>query len=145
MINERNCPICHATSSQNCEHLALAVEGREFVQRCVEKCQGQAQWQLICRQQRDLHQVAGAPEHEDYMWLETAFCERFLKHLVWYGGMDYEWRSGRRAEHGGFWVLLWSKEPQRLWWELRDELERKIVAFVPPEPAVPWLLWLTPR
>jgi hypothetical protein len=37
--------------------------------------------------------------------------------------MEYEWRSGPKAGQGGFWVLLWSKDPQRLWWELRDEFE----------------------
>ena len=79
------------------------------------------------------------------MWLETAFCDRFLKQLAWFGGMDYEWRSGPKIEQGGFWVLVWSKDPQRLWWELRDELERKALVFVPPPVGAPWLLWLTPQ
>ena len=57
------------------------------------------------------------------MWLETAFCNEFLKNLRWFNGIDYEWRTVNRAERGGFWVLLWSKEARRLWWELRDEIE----------------------
>jgi len=75
------------------------------------------------------------------MWLETAFCERFLKRLTWFGGMDYEWRTSRRAEKGEFWVLLWSKEPRRLWWELRDEFERQLAVPMLPrylEPDAPW-------
>ncbi len=81
----------------------------------------------------------------DFTWLETAFCDEFLKDLAWFGGMDHEWRSGPKPEQGGFWVLLWSKEPQRLWWELRDELERR--AFTPPvqQDSPSWLIWLTPR
>ena len=66
-----------------------------------------------------------SPEREDYTWLETAFCEEFLKPLAWFGGMEYEWRSGANPAQAGFWVLLWSKDPRRLWWELRDELERQ--------------------
>jgi hypothetical protein len=78
------------------------------------------------------------------MWLETAFSNQFLKRLIWFGFMDYEWRTGPRAGQGGFWVLLWSKEPRRLWWELRDEFERQgnRVALDPkPAPSTlgPWL------
>ena len=66
-----------------------------------------------------------SPEREDYTWLETAFCEEFLKPLTWSGGMEHEWRSGAKPGQAGFWVLLWSKDPRRLWWELWDELERQ--------------------
>ncbi len=58
------------------------------------------------------------------MWLETAFCQKFLRRLLWFGGLEHEWRTGPRLNQGGFWVLLWSKDPTRLWWELRDEFER---------------------
>lgn len=145
MINQRHCPFCKANAADACRHLALAVEGRDFVDRCIQHAQAQGVWRMICQQQRELHRMAGAPEQEDFMWLETAFCDRFLRRLSWFGGMDYEWRTGPRLEQGGFWVLLWSKDPQHLWWELRDELERRSVAFIPPpEPASPWL-WLMPR
>jgi hypothetical protein len=145
MINQRHCPFCRTAAALSCRHLALAVEGREFVNRCVELCQGQAAWQRLCQQQRERNRISGAPEQEDFMWLETAFCDRFLKQLAWFGGMDYEWRSVPKIEQGGFWVLVWSKDPQRLWWELRDELERKALAFVPPPVGAPWLIWLTPQ
>lgn len=144
MINQRHCPFCKAPASSQCEHLGLAVEGRDFVRRCIELCQGQSLWQTICRQHRAGN---GFPEQQDFAWLETAFCDRFLKHLRWFGGMDYEWRTGPGLEQGGFWVLLWSKDPRRLWWELRDELERcsiDIAIVARPEPS-PWLLWMTPR
>jgi hypothetical protein len=110
-----------------CAHLALAIEGRGFVRRCVELCQGEKQWRAVCAWRRKQRLVSGewAPEQEDFIWLETAFCEEFLKHLRWFGSMDYEWRSGPRLRQGGFCVLLWSKDPQRLWWELRDEFERQ--------------------
>ena len=77
-----------------------------------------------------------SPEREDFTWLETAFCDEFLKQLSWFGGMDHEWRSGPKAGQGGFWVLLWSKDPQRLWWELRDEFERQCALdfLSPPVP-----------
>jgi hypothetical protein len=39
--------------------------------------------------------------------------------------MEYEWRSGPKPKQTGFWVLLWSKDPRQLWWELRDEFERQ--------------------
>ena len=78
------------------------------------------------------------PEHEDFTWLETAFCDKFLKRLAWFGELDYEWRSGPKPEQGGFWVLLWSKDPRRLWWELRDEIERQ--AGLPLIPARPRLM-----
>lgn len=128
-----------------CAHLALAAEGRDFVARCVGLAQAQAQWGTLCHQHREMRRKAGAPEQEDFMWLETAFCERFLKHLTWFGGMEYEWRSGPRPEQGGFWVLVWSKDSQRLWWELRDHIERNSAPVILPETKAPWLIWLTPR
>ena len=110
-----------------CEHLALAAEGRDFVRRCVELCQGERQWQTLCetRHREGLASGEWSPEREDYTWLETAFCEEFLKPLTWFGGMEYEWRAGANPAQAGFWVLLWSKFPRRLWWELRDGLERQ--------------------
>lgn len=149
MINQRHCPFCKAAAHLNCSHLALAVEARDFVRRCVESSGGQGFWQTLSNRRRQ-HQLMNpgiAPESEDYTWLETAFCEKFLKHLHWFGGMDYEWRTGPKLEQGGFWVLLWSKEPRQLWWELRDELERRssFTPFLPPQESSPWLLWLTPR
>ena len=127
MMNQKHCPFCKAPAISGCAHLAVAVEGRGFVGRCVELCQGQKHWRAVCEQRRSRGRLTGewSPEQEDFTWLETAFCEEFLKRLRWFGGMDYEWRSGPRLQQGGFWVLLWSKDPQRLWWELRDELERQ--------------------
>ncbi len=132
-----------------CLHLALAAEGRDFVRRCIEMSQAQPFWQALCQQRRDEQILAGhsPPEQEDFTWLETAFCDRFLKHLRWFGGMDYEWRTGPRPDQGGFWVLLWSRDPRRLWWELRDDLERSVTlrSFMPAQEPSPWLIWLTPR
>jgi hypothetical protein len=149
MINQRHCPFCKAPAADACSHLALAAEGRDFVQRCVELCHGQSLWETLRRQRRDQQRLAEhwSSEQEDYTWLETAFCDHFLKHLKWFGGMDYEWRTGPKLEQGGFCVLLWSKDPRRLWWELRDELERRttIAAFIPPAETAPWLIWLRPR
>jgi hypothetical protein len=111
-----------------CEHLAVAAQGRDFVRRCVEACHGDKEWRVL-RDWRHRQGVASgewSPEREDYTWLETAFCDEFLKRLRWFGGMEYEWRSGPKAVQSGFWVLLWSKDPQRLWWELRDEFERQV-------------------
>jgi hypothetical protein len=127
MINQQLCPFCRTPAMTGCEHLAVAAEGRDFVRRCVELCHGQKQWDLL-RQSRHQHGVASgewSPEREDYTWLETAFCDEFLKRLRWFGGMEYEWRSGPKGSQTGFWVLLWSKDPQRLWWELLDEFERQ--------------------
>ena len=143
MMNQKHCPFCRTAAARACAHLALAVEGRDFVRRCVERCQGQEPWRSLCEQRRRLQRRNGdwSPEQEDFMWLETAFCERFLKRLTWFGGMDYEWRTSRRAEKGEFWVLLWSKEPRRLWWELRDEFERQLAVPMLPrylEPDAPW-------
>jgi hypothetical protein len=127
MINQQLCPFCRTPAMTGCEHLAVAAEGRDFVRRCVELCQGEKQWRLLC-ESRHRHGLASgewSPEREDYTWLETAFCHEFLKRLRWFGGMEYEWRSGPKGSQTGFWVLLWSKDPQRLWWELLDEFERQ--------------------
>jgi hypothetical protein len=134
MIDAKYCPFCQTPATTGCSHLALAAEGRDFVRRCVELCEGQIQWQALCQQNRTLRRQRGdwSPDKEDFMWLETAFYEKFLRHQLWFGGMDYEWRSGPRLDQGGFWVLLWSKDPARLWWELRDEFERQT--------EKPWLL-----
>jgi hypothetical protein len=135
MISQRQCPFCQAPSSHGCAHLALAAEGRDFVRRCVELCHGQRQWQALCQQCAGQSSGGGdgSPELDDFTWLETAFCERFLKRLSWFGGMEHEWRAGPKRGQGGFWILLWSGEPERLWWQLRDEFERQTHAA--PRPA----------
>jgi len=146
MINQRHCPFCKTPAADACEHLALAVEGRDFVRRCIELCDGQESWRVLCQQRREKNQVGGwPPSHEDFTWLETAFCEEFLSHLSWFGGMDHEWRSGPRPEQGGFWVLLWSKSPRRLWWELLEQLQRECDSPQASPEAPPWLIWLSPR
>jgi hypothetical protein len=127
MIDQKQCPFCKTPASAGCAHLAVAAEGRDFVRRCVELCQGERQWRGLCecRRRRRLATGEWSPEREDYTWLETAFCDEFLKRLTWFGSMEYEWRSGPRPNQTGFWVLLWSKDPRQLWWELRDEFERQ--------------------
>ena len=127
MINEQHCPFCNTPALAGCEHLALAAEGRDFVRRCVELCQGEKHWRALGERRRSQRLVTGewSPEREDYTWLETAFCDEFLKGLTWFGGMEYEWRAGPKPKQTGFWVLLWSKDPRQLWWELRDEFERQ--------------------
>src|SRR5215472_9603359 len=142
MINQRHCPFCRTPAARECSHLALAVEGRDFVKRCIDLCHGEIPWRLVC-QQRQLN--GWSVQQEDFTWLETAFCEEFLKHLHWYGGMDYEWRTGPKPGQGGFWVLLWSKDPQRLWWELREDLERRTAQASLVQEPPPWLIFLNPQ
>ena len=127
MIDQKHCPYCRTPAATGCKHLAVAAEGRDFVRHCVELCQGEKQWRDLGEQRRRQRVLTGewSPEREDYTWLETAFCEQFLRQLTWFGGMEYELRSGPKPNQTGFWVLLWSKDPRQLWWELRDEFERQ--------------------
>jgi len=127
MISQKHCPFCGTPAASECQHLAVAAEGRDFVRRCVELCQGEKQWRALGERRRRQRQLTGewSPEREDYTWLETAFCEEFLKRLNWFGGMEYEWRSGPKPGQAGFCVLVWSRAPRQLWWELRDEFERQ--------------------
>jgi len=143
MSGQRHCPFCKAPSSGRCSHLALAVEARDLVRRCVEFSHGESQWRTVCEQRRVRLQRSGewSPECEDFTWLETAFCDEFLKGLRWFGGMEYEWRTGPKPEQGGFWVLLWSKEPQHLWWELLDKFERQRDNVAIGQHGQPPLFW----
>jgi hypothetical protein len=127
MINQKHCPFCKTPAKHTCSHLALGVEARDFVRRCVELSQGQKPWVTLCNQRRELLRRTGdwSPEKEDFTWLETAFRDEFLRPLTWFGGMDHEWRTSPKTTQSGFWVILWSKDPQRLWWELRDQFERQ--------------------
>jgi len=133
MIGESHCPFCKTPAVKGCAHLALATEARDFVRRCVESCQGYLRWQSLCGARHAHARQTGewSPEKEDFTWLETAFCKEFLQPLRWFGAMDYEWRTGPKRKQGGFWVLLWSKNPQRLWWELLDEFERQCASNMP--------------
>jgi hypothetical protein len=128
MIGQRFCPFCRVPAVESCGHLAVAFEARDFVRGCIHKCAAEKQWLTLCTLRLDQRRRAGqwSPEVEDFTWLESAFCEEFLKPLAWFGAMDYEWRTGPKPGQGGFWVLLWSKSPDKLWWELRDELEKQI-------------------
>ena len=136
MINQKYCPYCKTPAATGCKHLAVAAEGRDFVRRCVELCQGEKQWHGLGEQRRRQRVLTGewSPEREDYTWLETAFCEKFLRRLTWFGDLQYELRSGPKHNQVGFWVLLWSKDPRQLWWELRDEFERQ-AQETQPKPA----------
>src|SRR5262245_31216553 len=108
MINQRHCPFCKAPAARGCTHLALAAEGRDFVRRCVELCHGEALWERLCHDPLEsVRPPQSFPNTRDYTWLETAFCEEFLRGSRWFGAMDHEWRSGPKPEQGGFWVLLW--------------------------------------
>jgi hypothetical protein len=142
MINQRHCPFCKTPAVTGCEHLALAAEGRDFVRHCIERCQGERVWRLLCEQRHPQTVGGWSP---DFTWLETAFCEEFLQHLTWFGRMEHEWRSGPRVDQGGFWVLLWSKNPRQLWWELREELERESALPPAAHETPPWLIWLNPK
>jgi hypothetical protein len=139
MIDQKHCPYCKTPANTGCKHLAVAAEGRDFVRRCIELCQGEKQWRGLCdgRRRDGLSSGEWSPEREDYTWLETAFCEEFLKRLTWFGGMEYEWRAGPKPKQTGFWVLLWSKDPRQLWWELRDEFERQTQEGQPHRGANP--------
>jgi hypothetical protein len=145
MINQRYCPFCKTPAMQGCEHLALAVEAREFVRRCVEASHGDEPWRQICHRMpgQSVAATNWSAQKEDFMWLETAFCERFLRHLKAFGGLEYEWRTGPRLDQGGFWALLWSGNPRQLWWELKEELERQnLMLAVQPVEDAPWLIQL---
>jgi len=126
-MNQKHCPFCRAVSDANCAHLALAVEGRDFVRLCVAAARAQDVWHKLCQGYQKEFRDSGewSPDREDFVWLETAFCGKFLNRSHWFGGMDHEWRSGSDPAKGGYWVLLWSRDPERLWWELRDEIERQ--------------------
>ena len=139
MINQKHCPYCKTPAATGCKHLAVAAEGRDFVRRCVELCQGEKQWHELGEQRRRQRVLTGewSPEREDYTWLETAFCEQFLKRLTWFGDLQYELRSGPKHDQVGFWVLLWSKDPPQLWWELRDEFERQAQEAQPKQASSP--------
>jgi hypothetical protein len=145
MINQKYCPFCKVAAIRGCEHLALAAEGRDFVRRCVELSHSELQWKVLCQQRREKQGGVWSSFQDDFTWLETAFCEDFLKRLTWFGGMDHEWRSGPKPQQGGFWVLLWSKKTQQLWWELREEIERQCDTPLIAQDSPPWLIWLTPR
>ena len=146
MINQRHCPYCQTPAAKECSHLALAVEARDFVRRCIEICHGEGPWRVLCQQRQERERaVGGWSSNDDFTWLETAFCEEFLRNLKWFGTMDHEWRSGPKPEQGGFWVVLWSKEPRQLWWELREELDRRMNLPLQSKDSPPGLLWLTPR
>jgi hypothetical protein len=139
MIDQKHCPFCKTLAADGCKHLAVAAEGRDFVRRCVELCQGEKHWRALGERRHRERLLTGewSPEREDCTWLETAFCDQFLKRLAWFGGMEYEWRSGPKPQQTGFWVLLWSKDPRQLWWELLDEFERQAQERQPPRASGP--------
>jgi hypothetical protein len=115
------CPYCQTPAAQRCAHLALAAAPRDFVRECIGRSHGAPFWQRL---------TTGQPR-EDFLWLETAFAERFLKPLPDFGALEYEWRT---VEHGGardLWVLLWSPRPANLWWELRDTLDAHAHKIIP--------------
>ncbi len=144
MVNQRHCPFCGTAAKLACAHLALAAPGRDFVQRCIDAAHAERQWKNLCAQVREQHHRTGSASRdcEDFTWLETAFCERFLKGLHWFGGMDHEWRTGPQLDNGCFYVVLWSKSPQHLWWELLDDIDRQLggMSLLPisikPEPEL---------
>lgn len=128
MTEGKVCPFCGAKAATGCAHLALAARATDFVERCVERCQGEWFWQLLINNECNplwLHRF----RKDDFLWLESSFSSQFMEPLVWFGRMEYEWREGGPASGREMWVLLWSKDPQRFWWNLRDELENQTDGF----------------
>lgn len=117
------CPFCQSRADVGCEHLALAAAPGDFVRRCVERAAAQTAWRTLCE----------PDPRADFTWLETDFAERFFTALHWFGGLQYEWRRPEGNDAGRqLWVLLWSKNPQRLWWELADRLIAASGKIPPP-------------
>lgn len=107
--------------------MAIAVKSQHFVTRCVQAAQAEALWGRFCRQTREVQREEGWGELPDFTWIESAFSDEFLKQLEWFGGISYEWRAAEPPHQGGdLWVLVWSKDPQKLWWQLRDKLEKHL-------------------
>jgi hypothetical protein len=128
IMDQKLCPFCKSSAQDGCLHLALACDGRDFVNRCVETCHGRKPWRTLCALPSEALNGEKRPspiQVLDFTWIETAFTEKFLKHLQWFGGLDHEWRAAPNPRKAGSWALLWSKDPQRLWWELLDELVRQ--------------------
>ena len=122
------CPYCQTPAATPCPHLALAAGPRDFVGRCVAACHGESAWQGLCK----------SNEKADFTWLETAFADRFLKPLDWFGSLEHEWRTVPKSRRRDVWTLLWSLDPQKLWWELRDHLEAQLQQtpiLPPPNPV----------
>jgi hypothetical protein len=104
-----SCPVCAAPSKSVCPHLALAAPATDFVRFAIEACHAAPLWRTVCRRGGDW----------DSTWLESSFCDRFLRGVPGFAGLTYEWRQGDQ------WALLWSSNPDRLWWSLRDRLEEE--------------------
>lgn len=128
MNTPTGCPFCGKPSTRGCAHLALAADSPNFVRECVDRAQGQELWRRICEQMREAQRAEGWGVLPDFTWSETMFCDELLRRLSWFGRMTYEWRSLRPGGPTRFWVLLWSRDPRRLWWELHDALERRAAA-----------------
>ena len=116
MSSEAICPYCQARAAQSCGHLALSAAPGDFVILCVEQAAAQTQWKQFCQ----------AHPKADFTWLETSFGERFLKPLRWHGSVDYEWRTRTDSKTREQVVVLWSKDPRRLWWELNDQIAAEL-------------------
>ena len=128
MKADAQCPFCRVAAATGCPHLALAADPRDFVARCVALAQAQTIWPKL----------TGQNPSADFLWLETDFCENLLRPLAHFSAMEYEWHLPANARRRQVRVLLWSRAPQKLWWELRDRLEGKLASEppVPPSAAV---------
>jgi hypothetical protein len=127
MNEKRPCPYCAPAPNRECEHLAIAVKSQHFVTRCVQAAQAEALWERFCRRTREMQREEGWGELPDFTWIESAFCDEFLKRLEWFGEINYEWRdAGTGSGSGDLWAVVWSKDPQKMWWQLRDRLERHL-------------------
>ena len=73
MLGQRQCPYCKAVTSEVCGHLALAVEGRDFVRKCVELCHAQGQWRELCAQHRGQLHRSETHEKNRGIMLEMQF------------------------------------------------------------------------
>src|SRR5260370_32413473 len=103
MIGQKHCPYCQTPAILKCPHLALTVEGREFVRRCVELCKGEAPWRAICERRRAQMPRPGerAPPRADFTLPEAAFSQGFLARLRCVGGMDNGWAVRARPARAG--------------------------------------------
>jgi hypothetical protein len=139
MKEHKHCPFCGKAEVDGCAHLALAVKQTEFISQCIARSQTEAFWRKLMNNRH--HPVFTHTYGSDELtWNEMTFAMVFLRGLDWFGGQDYQWRDGTAERPGTQWVILWSKEPQRLWRQLRDEIARHAEDFerVVAGPEIYW-------
>lgn len=111
-MKNKLCPYCQAPARKKCEHLILEARSKDFVKQCIAAAEAKPLWKRL----------KATKDENAFTTDRAAFCDIYLKPLSEYCAVETNLRLGPEGRRE-LWAVLWSEDPDSLWFELRSRLD----------------------